>query len=317
MTDGFTQDDESDQLKARIAWFYFVGGMTQRQIADELGITRVRVNRTIGSVRAEGSVVIDLRLPLADCVRLEEELKRRYGLDEAAVVPSMTDYVGLQRTIGEAAGLMVNAHLSRRRGMGVGWGKTLSFAVRRMTGPHRKLSYVVGLMGAMTRGSGTNTFEVATVLARALDVECYYLTAPIYCPTSASRDALLRHDELAAAMAQAEEVEIGLVSCGDLSYRSPVLPLGVVQQALPELLEKGSVGEVLGCFLDKDGNIIDHPINQSIMALPLPLLRKKPISVLASGGRNKLPIIRAILRGHYVNRLVTDETVAKALLYET
>ena len=43
-------------------------------------------------------------------------------------------------------------------------------------------------------------------------------------------------------------------------------------------------------------------------------LKLKPVSALVSGGLNKIPIIRAILRAGYVNRLVTNETVARALL---
>ena len=53
------------------------------------------------------------------------------------------------------------------------------------------------------------------------------------------------------------------------------------------------------------------------MALPLSKLKEKPVSILASGGRNKLPIIRSVLRGKYVNRLVTDDVVARALIYES
>ncbi|QRM57963.1 sugar-binding transcriptional regulator (plasmid) [Sinorhizobium sp. BG8] len=291
--------------------------MTQQEIADQLEITRLRVNKIIGLVRAEGAVVVDLRMPMIDCIRLEEELKARFGLEEAMVTPSLQDYEESQRTIGEAAGIMLDAHVSRHHGIGVGWGKTLSYTVRRITERRLKNSWVVGMMGAVTRGSGTNTFELSTALARSLDVECHYLTAPIYCPTSEIRNVLLAHDEIAAVMAKAEAAEVALVSCGDLTHRSPVMPLTIIKENLPELLDMGAVGEVMGCFLDPDGNIVPHPINQSIMALPLEKLKRKPVSILASGGRTKLPIIRAVLRGKYVNRLVTDEVVARALLYES
>ncbi len=40
------------------------------------------------------------------------------------------------------------------------------------------------------------------------------------------------------------------------------------------------------------------------------------MSVLVSGGIDKIQIIRAILRAGYVNRLVTDKGVGRALLAE-
>lgn len=317
MNNGFTLEAESDHLKARIAWFYFVAGMTQQEIADALEITRLRVNKIIGAVRAEGAVVVDLRMPMIDCIKLEEQLKSLFGLEEVMVVPAVQDMLGSQRTIGEAAGIMLDSHVSRRHGIGVSGGQTLSYAVRRISERRLKTSWVVGMMGAVTRGSGTNTFELSTALAQSLDVECHYLTAPIYCRTREIREVLLAHDEIAAVMAKAEEAEIALVACGDLSHRSRVMPLGIIKENLPSLLEIGAVGEILGCFLDPDGNILPHPINESIMALPLSKLKEKPVSILASGGRNKLPIIRAVLRGKYVNRLVTDDVVARALIYES
>ena len=56
-----------DQLRARIAWYYFVAGLTQQEISDRLGIARARVNKIAGQLRTDGSVVIDIRLPLASC----------------------------------------------------------------------------------------------------------------------------------------------------------------------------------------------------------------------------------------------------------
>ncbi|KAA9001282.1 sugar-binding transcriptional regulator [Affinibrenneria salicis] len=313
----FRGEMENDHLRARIAWFYFVGGLTQQQIADRLNITRLRVNKTIGQIRSEGNVLVDLRLPLVECVDLEEKLKQKFALADASVTPSLPDYIEQQRAIGEAAGVMLDSLLHQYKGIGVGWGRTLSFSVRRITAKRPKDSWVVGLMGGVTRGSGTNTFEVSTALAQALDVECHYLTAPIYCPSLESRAALLMHEELAAVMRRAADAQLALVSCGDLSARSPITPITIVRDHLDELIARGSIGEVLGCFLDKDGEVIAHPVNDSIMALPLVKLKEKPASILASGGGNKVNIIRAILRGRYVNRLVTDEEVARQLLNDS
>lgn len=74
------------------------------------------------------------------------------------------------------------------------------------------------------------------------------------------------------------------------------------------------MGEILGCFIDADGRPVDHFINDTIIALPPDKLKMKPESILVSGGMNKLTVMRAILRGGYVNRLATNEGVARALL---
>lgn len=305
----------SDREIARVAWLYFVGGMTQKEIADELDTTRLRVNKIIGQVRTAGLVNIEVRTPLADCVELEERLKLRFNLKGAVVVPALIDPIEQQRTIGEAAGELLNSVIAERDlGVGIGWGRTLSFATRRLAIRPNPNSWVVGLMGGVTRASLTNTFEVAMSVAKALGLECHYLTAPIYCSSPESLEALLHNDEIADVLARTEIADVALVACGDLQERSPIPSLRVVKDNLDELERLGAVGETLGYFLKADGALVDHPLNRSVMAISLEALRQKPVSILASGGLYKARIIRATLVGGYVNHLVTDEAVARVLL---
>jgi DNA-binding transcriptional regulator LsrR (DeoR family) len=313
--DAGDDDFQLDREVARVAWLYFVGGMTQTDIAKELGMTRLRVNKIIGQVRMAGLVNVEVRLPLADCVELEEALKARYGLTRAVVVPSLADPVEQQRTIGETAGELLNSVIAGRDlGVGIGWGRTLSFATRRLEARPNPNSWVVGLMGGVTRASLTNTFEVAMSVARSFGLECHYLTAPIYCSSPESLEAILHNDEIADVLARTEIADVALIACGDLHQRSPIPSLRIVKDNLEELERLGAVGETLGYFLDADGQPVDHPLNRSVMAISLTALRQKPVSVLASGGLYKARIIRATLLGKYVNHLVTDEAVAKVLL---
>src|SRR3954449_357717 len=86
-----SQDLEAQQVRARVAWLYFIGGLTQQDIADQLGLTRLRVNKILGQVRTDGSVVVDIRLPLANCVELEQRLTGKFGLRQVCVVPTLED----------------------------------------------------------------------------------------------------------------------------------------------------------------------------------------------------------------------------------
>ena len=45
-------------LKARIAWMYYVEGMTQEAIADRLGIKRLRILKILAQCREDGTVQI-------------------------------------------------------------------------------------------------------------------------------------------------------------------------------------------------------------------------------------------------------------------
>ncbi|MFN8832042.1 MAG: sugar-binding transcriptional regulator [Labrys sp. (in: a-proteobacteria)] len=303
-----------DSTVARVVWYYYVGGMTQQAIAERLGVTRLKVNRIIGQARADGSVRIDVKLPLARCIALEEQLVERFGLQAASVIPSVPDLEDRQAQIGEAAGAMLDPLLTDGVGLGVGWGRTLRAATRRLTPRRLADSYVTSLMGGLTRASGVNTFEVAADYASHLGAECYYFVAPLFCPSEESRSVLLTHHGLSQVMRRARDGTIAMVSSGDLSPLSLLTATQTINDNLESLREAGAVGDLLGVFLDEKGEPVDHPLNHCVMSLAPADLKAYPISILASGGLNKLPIIRAILTAGYVTRLVTDEQVAEALL---
>jgi DNA-binding transcriptional regulator LsrR (DeoR family) len=308
------EDMTEAQIQARACWYYYVGAMTQQEIADRLGLTRLKVNKILGQARQDGLVSVEIKLPLANCIALEEKLKARFALDDVSVVPALPDPDTLQQAIGEAAAAMLAPLLEDGASIGVGWGRTLRAAAQALKQRRLSRSWVTSLMGGLTRGAGSNTFEVATEFARLIGAECYYVAAPIYCPSVESRSTLLTHYGLAEVMRRAREAQIALVSCGDLTPRSLLASTNIVNEALGELREAGSVGDLLGTFLDEYGRPVDHPLNARVMALSPQELKAYTISILASGGLPKAPVIRGILNARYVRRLVTDESAAEALL---
>jgi len=309
------EDFEAQDERARIAWYYFIAGLTQKEIAERLDITRLKVNRVIGALRLDGLVRVELEVPLFSCRSLAEKVREIYRLKDVVVVPDVDDQMLQKRLIGEAAGTMVSPLLKGRDlGIGIGSGRTLSHVSTSLTQRPLETSWVVGLIGGITRATGSNSFDVATRMAARLGVECHYITAPIFCPSSNSRDALLEIDELTDVLARTEIADIALVSCGSVSESSSLTHVRVIKDNLDDIVRAGAVGEILGCFLDAQGRPVSHFINETIVALPPEKLRIKPFPILISGGMSKFRIIRAILRGGYVNRLATNEEVASALV---
>ena len=73
--------------RMRIAWMYYVEGLTQNEIADRLGIGRVTVVRNINEAIKQREVKIWIEGEVTDCFELEGELKKAFGFKDAVVVP--------------------------------------------------------------------------------------------------------------------------------------------------------------------------------------------------------------------------------------
>lgn len=318
MTDTAAALETTDgQLPIRVAWLYHMEGLTQAEIAERLGITRLRVNRLLADARASGLVRVTLNSKLADCVALEQALCRDTGLTHAVIVPTPDDIDLVASVLGQAAAGYLSRHLREHKvgGVALGWGATLRETIRHVDAMQRPDLAVSSMMGGLTRGLELNTFEIASDLARRLNAACHYFAAPIYAGSPKSRDTILAQDVFRESLDRVRSSDLALLSVGDLGRRSLLIRYGLPRDVpVAELRAAGAVGDVMGQFLDAEGTPIDHPLNRRAIALPLPELRKIPSVVIASGGANKVRIIAAVLRARLANVLVCDEKTAAAAL---
>lgn len=308
---------EDPQTEVRAAWLYYMEGLTQGEIADRLKMTRLRVNRLLVEARGNGLVNITINSRLESCVRLERALVDAFGLKDAVVVPTPANAEQIAPQIGKAAGEFVSRLIEDdpKGVFGVGWGGTLRETIRHVRpGQHPGLS-VTSMMGGLTYGIELNTFEIASLFAGLWQAECHYLAAPIYAGTPQSRDTILAQDVFEAAFERIRATDIAILSAGDLSERSLLVRYGLPRDiGVDELARHGAVGDMLGQFIDRHGEAIDHSINRRAIALPLEALRSLPTVILASGGTNKAAIIAAALRARLASVLITDEDAAAAAL---
>jgi DNA-binding transcriptional regulator LsrR (DeoR family) len=303
-----------EQLQVRIAWHYYVEGLTQKEIAERLDVNRVRVNRLLAASRASGLVQVQIHSRLANSVTLEQQLIQRFSLQEAIVVPSSDDPDLIQEAIGFATANWITGNIAQIPSIGIGWGRTLRLSLRSIRGTSMPDLSVVSLLGSLTRGDGTNTFEIAYRFADIFDAQRYYLAAPVFASSRALRDSILAEDELRMVIDRARNVDTALLSVGDLSLKSLMVRLTPVKDHIGDLQQAGAVGDILGHFLDRDGNVVDHPINQRVIGLEFSDLSHINRVVLASGGLHKLDILRAVLQRKLIHVLIVDETTAGHLV---
>ena len=80
------EHDKLDQA-VRAAWLSWVGGLTQDEIAREMGVSRQTAQRLVAQAMAAGVVKVRIDHPLADCLDLGRQLHDRFGLRLATVTP--------------------------------------------------------------------------------------------------------------------------------------------------------------------------------------------------------------------------------------
>ena len=304
----------SERLRQRAAWMYFVEEMTQSAIAEALGVGRVTVVRMLAEAKALGEVRIALSRGDAELGGLEAALCKLCGLSEAIVAPLSSATADPTAPIAAALGDHVSALLRNDMKIGLGWGRTLNRSLEYLRERSLKGLSIVSLVGGITHFVHDNPAEFPSAFARAFNADCYLIPSPALVDSPATKAALVERCGLGAVYDFARTLDAVVVSVGSLEPEATVARFALIGEAERKALrEYGGVGEMLCNVFDREGGIVDHPLNERVMSVPLEAVRAAPIRVLAAGGAHKLAAIDGAIKLLKPTTLVTDLATARKL----
>ncbi len=305
----FTED-----LNIQVSWLYYMEGKTQEEISKALGLSRSKVLRILANARQDGTVRIDVTTDLRRCIELERSLEKLMGLERAVVVPNSQNPETEYDDLGTALGGYISGIIEDDMSIGLGWGRTLSASLAQIEYCEQKNLKVVSMLGGLTRVSGENPSEFAWRFADRLSAECYLMAAPVFAPNKTVRDALLTHAGINEVVTAAKSLDLAIVTAGDLSPHSTVSQFFILEREdISSLQAAGAIGHVLCRFINADGKVIDHPINNRVLAIDPRDLGSTRKIVLASGGWQKYDVVSAAIKLLKPHVLITDESVAERL----
>ena len=308
--------EDGEGFVTEVCWRYYVNGQTQAEVAHDMGATRLRVNQAIQKAKSTGLVKIQIESPFITRLEIQQRLEQA-GVAKAVVVPVDHNNYDNHAPVGAALAHYLSATLKTEpwKRIGVSWGVTLQRAMERMPLHPLPDLEVLALMGGTSAGSSFNAFSIASGFAERFDANYYHLVAPIYLPDDVNKDVFLSQEIYASHIERCLSADAVLLVVGDVSDLSFMVKYGLPRDvSMQELRDAGAVGDVLGRFLDADGNEIDHPLNERTVGVDLNALANIPNKILTAAGEHKVAIIHAAIKRGLVDTLVTDDLTAELLL---
>lgn len=311
------QDSGSSRLDdaARAGWMYYVAGHTQEQIAAKLGVSRQSAQRLVSLAMSEGLIKVRLDHPVAACMDLAEDLRRRYGLDTVEVVPG-DQTSGSLGGVAAAAAAEIERHLRSESPivLGVGTGRTLKAAIEQLAPMDCPQHRIVSLTGNIAPDGSAAYYNVIFGIADRIKARSFPMPLPVIAASAEERAMLHRQETIRATLDLAARADVTFVGIGDLGPNAPLQQDGFIGETELKALQKaGAVGEIIGWAFDRDGRFIEGVTNDRVASAPIPSRERSTVVAIALGER-KLPGILAAVRRRLVNGLVTDEATATALL---
>ncbi len=308
--------DRSDLL-ADVAEMYYLRGMNQNEIANQIGVDRSMISRMLSEARKQNIVEIRIRRPLTSNANLEGELLRKFSLNRAYVlVDHSKDQQELLQRLGIAGALVLREYLSPGIVLGLSWGSAVSSVVDAMETNEALHIRVVQLVGAM--GAQNTVYDghgLVQRLAQKLGCEGYFINAPFIVDNPEVANALLDNQNVKEAISLAKKSDIAVLGIGSTNpeyssfYQAGYVPI----EDLNQLSSLGMVGDVCGRHFNITGETPEIDFHTRIVTIGDDDLKSIPVRIGVAGGSGKVQAVLGALRAGYINVLVTDENLAGEL----
>ncbi len=309
---------DKDLLIVRVAELYYEEGKTQDEIGALLDLSRFKVGRLLAQARTDGIVRIEIVHPRARRLGLERELRERYGLAEAVVVPASNSAEEDLRRVAQAAADQLTMLRPVPRTLAVSWGRTLTAVASNLDDGWARGVTVVQMNGGVSvnRRPG-GAAPLATAIAKRAAGHAVLLPSPAILDRLETKQAIEADRTVAGVLDQAANADAYLFTAGVCDNTSAHVENGyLTNDDVDELTRRGAVGDVLGRYVDADGNIVDPELDSRTLGLGLDRLRDADVAIFVTAGGAKHDIARTVVRANLCTTLVTDEDTARALLEE-
>ncbi len=294
----------------RASRLYYELGETQNAIAKLLGVTRPQVSRLLKRARAEG--IVEIRI--VDTTAVEspagDALRRRYGLDQVHLAPTIAGPEDLtRRMVGRLAAEVLRSAVRPGATVGIGDGASVSAAADALEDSATPVAVtVVPLCGGFW--STGQEREPYRRVAEALGGQVRGLMAPGLVDDAATKTALVAHAGVRAITDLWDRLDVALFGIG-----GPAWSVSLVGEPVERQLEAAdAVGEVLVAPFDLDGRFVCPALRDRVIAFDARRLARVPAAIGVAAGEAKVRPILGALRAGVVRTLVTDVATAEAVV---
>jgi DNA-binding transcriptional regulator LsrR (DeoR family) len=269
------------------------------------------------AARAQGIVEIRVHDQTSREKELEQALLERFELSHVRVA-AFRPGVDALAAAGDLAAQWLDESLRDGHVLGLSWGTSLQAMVESFSVDQPRSVEVVPLIGGLsTADSLVAGQELVRELAGRLGGTYRYLHAPALLRSETARDALLAEPTVANVLARAKAADIAMVGIGAVGTGSSsemLHGLGLSAAERKAFLAKEPIGDTCCRFFDAAGQEVRGVVQDRVLAVDLDDLRQIPTVIGVATGVEKAPGVLGAMRGALIDGLITDASLALALL---
>ena len=311
------QDIDDIKVLYKILRMYFIDNFNQREIAEILNFSRIKVNRYINYARKNNLVEIHLNIPPQGNASLEIAIEQYFGLNECRIAATSANPDGTLKLMALELSKIFDRIIKKNDYLGVSWGTTIEAMAKYIRVKRKKDLKVVPITGgAGIEGSGRFSNFVTKAIADQFGGMSYMINVPAVLDSKEARKIIEKDKQLKLLFDLTKRISIALVGLGDISTDMSLCKIGVLKKKdIDYLTRKGAIGMANMLCIDKNGRHLKNKIDERMINIfPEKLIKKVPIRIGVAIGDKKVEAIRAALKAKIINMLITAENTAEKLI---
>ena len=306
-----------ENIVIEAAWMYYHEMKKQSEIADQLGVSRATIVNCLQEAKERGIVRISLAAEAFTGHRLAEELRERFGLTAAFVVPDATSRSDEETLIRVARGAAewLPGLIEPGDKLGVSWGRTVYEVAEAMEQTRTENVSVSQLVGSMATPYGFTAEICSAHMAMKLGAKLVNLHAPAVLSDPELAERLRAEPIIAAQLDALSHCNKAIFAAGSSNHGSHIVSSGLASHAdLDWYVAQGATGVLCGRFIDAAGRPIPGELDRRMIGVELDKLLNLDMGLLVSVGEDKVAPMISAIEGGYVTHVVTSAATASAML---
>lgn len=323
-----------DGLLFEIAKLHYETGLSQGEVAQQLGLSRPKVNRLLQTARDRGivRVLVVPRLGHAYLRGIEDDLKAAYHLQDVLLIPGREGIINgtlhpntqeaLVERLAHTAAQYLDRQLTNQDILCINWGRVMRAVVDHLH-PSRMMAglNVLPLLGNLS--SHPDAFEanlLAQEVASAYGAQFNWLVAPAIVRNLQQQEVVRALPLIKTVLDQINQATIAITTIGPANAKqSTVVKRGwLAPEEVEALIERGAIGEICSWWFDQHGGEIRddriYPIGLGLAGLKKMVTEGKQVIAVVGADNQRLEPIYVALKNKIVNMLITDHVTAQYLI---
>lgn len=300
----------------RLARLYYVEGVSQNQLAEREGISKATVSRMLSLARENGFVTVTVNDGLRDANVLANQLRDIYPDVQFTVIPtSHNDRTEILDKVALATAHYLDNLIKNGDIIGFGGSEILNMIAKYLTPKDVRDVVALSLTGIIVNPNCESiAYQTGVKLANAYQTDANFLPLPIIFDDIAAKElvekeGLIRHLEKLGRLAN-----IALISLDSIEDSSFLNQMNYFKDEQKRKITEKAVGDILGHFVNNNGEIIDPTLDERVVTTPLNNLKHKEYSIATVHKVETVPTLKAALKAGYCNKVFIDQYSTQVLL---